>query len=98
MDEDKLFSYVKSALRVTTEDSGIESEIKELIASSLMDLRLSGVRVDAISYPLDSIVVRAVVTYCKAQFGFDNPDSPKLWESYQMLEVHLSLSSDYGGT
>lgn len=96
MDNESLFTYVKSALRITTDDSGITSEIKELIASALMDLQLSGVKVDAITYPLDSLVVRAVVTYCKANFGFDNPESEKLMSSFRMLETHLALSSDYG--
>jgi len=43
----------------------------------------------------DALIVRAIVTYCKANFGWDNKDSEKLQQSYEMLRNHLTLSTDY---
>ena len=71
MTREELKEHVKSALRITTNDVGINSEVDVLISSALMDLKMSGIKIDV----LDDIIVLAVTLYCKAKFGFDNPES-----------------------
>lgn len=81
---------VKLSLRISTND--FDAEIQDLIDAAKMDLELSGVNnlVDT-----DSLIKRAVTLYCKANFGYDNPDAKRFMDSYVMLKTHLTLSSDY---
>lgn len=94
MTRDELLKHAKAVCRITTEDEGIEAEIDNLIDAAIEDLILSGVRAEE---PFVPLIVRAIALYCKANFGFDNPDSEKLMESYRSLEIHLSLSDEYRG-
>lgn len=97
MTDEALLEHIKSVNRITTDDVGIVSELQELIESAKMDLSMSGIRGESLVSPYDPIVVRAISLYTKANFGFDNPDSDKLMNSYRSLEVHLAISSEYGG-
>ena len=97
MTDEALLEHIKSVNRITTDDVGIVSELQELIESAKMDLSMSGIRGEALISPYDPIIVRAISLYTKANFGFDNPDSDKLMNSYRSLEVHLAISSEYGG-
>ena len=101
MDEQKLLENVKSALRVTTDDVGINAEIKMLVESAKMDLQMSGIRVKNTAEDgtviYDDIIALAITLYCKAKFGFDNPEAERLYQSYRTLETHLSLSTEYRG-
>ncbi len=83
---------VKAALRVTTTDAGIVGEITDLIDAAKDDLALSGVLVVD---DTNSLIKRAIITYVKANFGYDNPDADRLAKAYDMLKMHLSLSTDY---
>lgn len=97
MTDEALLEHIKAVNRVTTDDLGIVSELQELIESAKMDLSMSGVRGDVLVSPYAPIIVRAISLYTKANFGFDNPDSEKLMESYRSLETHLALSEEYRG-
>ncbi len=44
---------------------------------------------------MDPLLKRAITLYCKAHFGYDNADAERFAQSYEMLKIHLSLSSDY---
>lgn len=44
---------------------------------------------------IDPLLKRAITLYCKANFGYDNPDAERFAESYHMLKIHLALSSEY---
>ena len=81
---------VKKTLRITT--TAFDTEVFDLIEACKVDLGISGV--DTVS-DTDPIIKRAIVTYCKAHFGYDNPDADRLIQSYHMLKSHLSMSSDY---
>ena len=43
----------------------------------------------------DPLVRRAITTYVKANFGWDNPDAERLQKAYDLLKMHLTLSTDY---
>jgi len=81
---------VKLALRIT--NTALDTEINDLIAACKIDMSLSGVK--EIS-DTDAIVKRAIITYCKSNFGLDNKDSEKYQSSYELLRNHLSMSVEY---
>lgn len=85
-----MLEKVKLALRISTDS--FDEEIEDLIEACKIDLNISGVNeVDED----DALIRRAILIYCKANFGLDNKDSEKYEKSYTMLKQHLSLSSDY---
>lgn len=87
---------VKIALRISSTSTIYDTEITDLINAALSDLILSGVsETKATIDTTDSLIKRAVVIYCKANFGWDNPDSEKFKNSYEMLKSHLTLAGDY---
>ena len=85
-----LIDDVKQVLRVST--TAMDTEITDLIEACKLDLGISGL--DTIQ-DTDPLIKRAIMTYCKANFGYDNPDAERLNESYVMLKKHLAISSDY---
>lgn len=82
---------VKKALRVS--NMAFDDEIQDLIDAAKMDLRLAGVFF--LNENADALIKRAIITYCKANFGYDNPEAERFQESYVMLKQHLSLAGDY---
>lgn len=83
---------VKLALRIS--NTAFNDEINDLIDASTSDLQLVGIN-SAKTVVTDPLIKRAIITYCKANFGWDNPDAERLQKSYEMLRNHLSLSGDY---
>lgn len=92
-----LIDDVKNDLRIKS--ASYNSEITELIESAGADLVLSGVlqsKIDTIStLTPDTLIVRAIKLYCKANFGLDNADSEKYQAAYTALKMHLTLSQEY---
>lgn len=84
-----MLETVKKALRISTVH--FDEEIQDLIDAGESDLRLAGVYFLA----PDALTRRAVITYVKANFGYDNPEADRFLDSYVMLKQHLSLSGDY---
>lgn len=87
-----LLDDVKLALRVTEDD--FDTEILDLIEAVKADLKLCGIVASKIN-DLDPLIKRAITAYCKAGFGYDNPDAGRLFKSYESLKTHLSLSQEY---
>lgn len=87
-----LIDDVKMALRITSIE--FDPEVQGLIDSALADLQLSGV-----VNPLetDPLIKRAIITYCKAHFGYDNPEADRFLRAYDLLKMHLALSAEYTG-
>lgn len=84
---------VKLALRII--NIAFDGEIMDLIAAARQDLILSGVTTLKANDDTDPLIKRAIITYCKANFGYDNPDADRLLKSYEMLKMHLTLAEDY---
>lgn len=84
---------VKIALRVS--HTALDGEISDLIATARQDLILSGVLPAKANLDTDALVKRAIITYVKAHFGWDNPDADRLQNAYHMLKQHLTLSKEY---
>ena len=85
-----MLEKVKLALRIKI--NSIDDEIEDFIEACKIDLSISGVRKIAEE---DSLIQRAIIIYCKANFGIDNNDSEKYQKSYDLLKQSLSLCGDY---
>ena len=83
---------VKVALRIAATNTAFDGEVGDLIDAAKDDLQLAGITSDDTTDPL---IKRAVITYCKAHFGYDNPDADRFIKSYEMLKMHLTLAEDY---
>jgi hypothetical protein len=89
----KLLDDVKTALRFS--GTSLDTEIQDLIEAAKADLQLSGVHPSKI-IDTDPLIKRAVVVYCKAHFGYEEPAQAELFmKSYNALKVHLALSREY---
>lgn len=89
-----LLDDVKKALRISS--GAFDTEVTDLLNAARLDLKLSGVlpaKADA-DEP-DALIKRAITTYAKANFGYDNPDVDRLRNAYDMLKAHLTLSQEY---
>lgn len=87
-----MLNDVKDALRVSGND--LDTEVTDLIEAAKADLMLSGVYQSKIK-DTDPLIKRAVTVYCKANFGWDNPEAERFQKSYDMLKTHLTLSQEY---
>lgn len=87
-----MLADVKDALRLSGTD--LDIEVQDLIDAAKADLQLSGVPADKI-VDTDPLIKRAVIVYCKAHFGWDNPEADRFAKSYDMLKMHLTLSAEY---
>ena len=85
-----MLEKVKLSLRIKS--SKLDDEINDLIEACKIDLSISGVRKIKDD---DPIIQRAIIVYCKANFGLDNKDSEKYQKSYDLLKQSLSLCGDY---
>lgn len=85
-----MLEKVKLSLRIKS--SKLDDEINDLIEACKIDLSISGVRKIKDE---DPIIQRAIIVYCKANFGLDNKDSEKYQKSYDLLKQSLSLCGDY---
>lgn len=84
-----MLEKVKLALRITT--VAFDGEIENLIAAALADLDIAGV-VNADE--ADPLILRAVITYCKANFG--EPDEyDRLKSAYDEQKAQLQMATNY---
>lgn len=89
-------SYLASVrLSVRNTSTAFDSEITDLINAARADLVLGGVREDKANDESDPLILRAVQTYVKAEFGLDNPDADKYRAAYKELRNGLTLSDSY---
>ena len=87
-----LIDDVKINLRAST--SILDTEVADLILAAKADLKLSGVDNTKI-IDTDALIKRAIILYCKANFGLENADSEKYQILYDSLKAHLCMSQDY---
>lgn len=88
-----LLDDLKVAMRITTDV--FDGELHDLIAAAKSDLKLSGVDPTKAEDDTDPLIKRAITTYVKANFGWDNPDHERLLKAYDLLKMHLALSQEY---
>lgn len=83
---------VKRELRIT--NTAYDREVLDLIEAAKLDLKIPQINELKI-LENDPLVQRAIILYCKANFGLDNKDSEKYQKSYDNLVEKLSLSLFY---
>lgn len=84
-----MLEKVKLALRITT--NAFDDELTDLIGAAQLDLGIAGVVIPA---EIDSIVTRAIITYCKFHFG-EPSEYDRLKASYDEQKAQLSMASGY---
>lgn len=84
-----MLEKVKLALRITTD--AFDDELTDLIGAAQLDLGIAGVVIPA---EIDSIVTRAIITYCKIHFG-EPSEYDRLKASYDEQKAQLSMASGY---
>lgn len=84
-----MLEKVKLALRIKT--TAFDNEIEDLIAAALADLGIAGV---VELEETDPLIIRAVITYCKAHFG--EPDEyDRLKAAYDEQKAQLRTATGY---
>lgn len=86
---DNVINSIKLALRITTD--AFNAELTDLYNAALLDLGIAGVTNDDIN---DSLILRAVITYCKLHFGQPD-DYDRLKRSYDEQKAQLSTATGY---
>lgn len=80
---------VKLALRIVT--AAFDSELNDLIAAALIDLKQAGI---TNTDQTDPMIRRAIVTFCK--FNFGQPDDyDRLKRSYDEQKAQLGMATGY---
>lgn len=88
-----LIEDIRETLRIS--NSAFDTEITDLINTARQDLIIAGITTTKANDDTDALIKRAITIYCKANFGFDNPDAERLQKSYEMLKLSLALAEDY---
>lgn len=84
-----MLEKVKLALRVVT--SAFDDELNDMIAAARYDLGIAGV---VIPEEMNELVKRAIITYCKMNFGIPE-DYDQLKRSYDEQKAQMSNATGY---
>ena len=87
-----MLDKIKLILRI--DDNIQDEDIQETIEAAEADLQLCGVDKSRI-VDTNPLILRAIKTYCKAEYSTDGKESSRYMDSYCMIRNHLSMSIDY---
>lgn len=91
-----LIDDVKVALRVATDDAGINAQIADMIEEAKLDLsKTANISADAVAAP-DALVKGAIKCYCAAMWSDDPDEADRLKKCYDDYKAKLAMSSAYG--
>ena len=96
MAELAFLAKVKTACRVTS--NAYDTELTDLIYAGLADIGITDVKQSALANAdsLSALVQRAVITYCKMNFGYlANDQYQKFKASYDEQKAQLLMSSEF---
>jgi len=86
-----LLEKIKLALRVTT--TAYDSDLTDLAAAAQLDMGIAGVEIPS---SLDTLVERAIITYCKLNFlWLSDGEFSRLKESYDEQKAQLATATGY---
>lgn len=92
-----MLEKVRAALRITTQ--AYDSELEDLIEAAKLDLNVAGVSNDELmagNEVNDKLLIRAITTYCKLNFGEPSQINYSAWfASYQEQKAQLSMNRSY---
>lgn len=86
-----ILAKIKLALRIT--DNDFDGEISDLADAALADLGIAGVD-GANAVITDPLVLRAVITYCKVNFG-EPDDAERLKKSYDEQKAQMGTATGW---
>ena len=92
-----LLDEIRKGLRITSDS--FDGEIGMLIEAALYDMERVGVNPallerDGNDDIANTFVKTAVYAYCKAHFGYDNPEATRFDDSYRRIVCDLMNSSE----
>lgn len=90
---DSYLTSIRQYMRLTS--TVHDDELKDLINAARADLTLGGVLEAKALDETDPLILRAIGTFVKAEFGLDNADSEKYRASYKDQRNGLALSDEY---
>ena len=90
-----MLTKVKLALRITTDV--YNSELEDLIEAAKVDLGIAGVVIPVTTSSADDVIVsKAIITYCKLNFGVpERHEYDRLKASYDEQKAQLSMATGY---
>lgn len=91
----EFLAEARGCLRITTDDTVINTEIVSLIKACQRDLIRNGITPSLANDLEDSLIKMAVLTYLKAEFGLDNKNYDKFRSSYETLRTELAITDFY---
>lgn len=84
-----MLEKVKLALRIVT--TKYDTELSDLIEAAQLDLGVAGV---VLPETIDTLVTKAIITYCKMSFGLPE-DYERLKMSYDEQKAQLVTATGY---
>lgn len=81
----------KLTLRIADDNDAFDEEIQDLIDACMADLNIADV---VVVDQLDPLVMRAVLTYVKMNFG-EVDDYDRYKQSYDEQKAQMSMNSNY---
>ncbi len=87
-----MLDKVKLALRIS--NNAYDSEITGLINSCKKELELSGIASSNI-LETDDLIVQTIILYCKTNFGLDNAEAERYYNSYESYKKFLLTNKYY---
>lgn len=91
-----IIDKVKAACRVTS--TAFNDELADLISAAFKDIGITDVKAELLSESetIEPLILRAVITYCKMNFGYLSTDQyNKFKASYDEQKSQLLMSSEY---
>lgn len=91
-----IIDKVKAACRVTS--TAFNDELTDLISAAFKDIGITDVKAELLteSETIEPLILRAVITYCKMNFGYLSTDQyNKFKASYDEQKSQLLMSSEY---
>ena len=95
-----ILAKVKLALRIVADD--FNQEITDLINAALLDLGIAGIDVNTLitvttgGNTYNDLLLRAVITYCKANFGdASDGEYDRLKASYDEQKAQMQMATGY---
>lgn len=86
-----MLATVKQAMRIST--NAYDDGITQLIGACIRDIGIVGVDFETATQ--DELLIQAVITYCRLNFGTPS-DYDRLKASYDEQKAQLISSSSYG--
>lgn len=98
-----LTELVKKHIRISAENTTTDDETSGLVESAIADMKMRGVDADRLCPAgaevsgMSPLAVRAVVYYCKSNFGVSSNDTEaeRYWSRYEGITQSMSHTSDY---